>query len=256
VFLIHHLPGQPDPVPTDKPPLTPEQVVITGGVRVTNVRVLTVMASGNILTVNVDAPWGFSTYTLRLITSPRDATSPEGFDPQLSQVEFSCKIDCPSDFDCQPRTVCPPQRLPQPEIDYLAKDYASFRHLMLDRLAVTIPDWRERHSADLGLALVELLAYAADHLSYYQDAMATEAYLGTARKQASVPLAVGCHRRHWPRRSARALRYSRHCMTSPCEPCTTRCRSSPGAMSAAACPRGDSGYPEERGQPAAPTRRR
>ena len=30
-------------------------------------------------------------------------------------------------------------------IDYLAKDYASFRQLLLDRLALLVPDWRERH---------------------------------------------------------------------------------------------------------------
>ena len=41
-----------------------------------------------------------------------------------------------------------------------------------------MPDWRERHVPDIGIALVELLAYVGDHLSYYQDAVATEAYLG------------------------------------------------------------------------------
>ena len=57
---------------------------------------------------------------------------------------------------------------------------------MLDRLSVLMPDWRERNVADLGVALVEVLAYAADQLSYFQDAVATEAYLGTARRRASV----------------------------------------------------------------------
>ena len=57
---------------------------------------------------------------------------------------------------------------------------------MLDRLALLMPDWRERNPADLGVALVELLAYVGDHLSYYQDAVATEAYLGTARRRVSV----------------------------------------------------------------------
>ena len=32
-----------------------------------------------------------------------------------------------------------PKPLPQPEIDYLAKDYASFRQLMLDRMAMLLP---------------------------------------------------------------------------------------------------------------------
>ena len=53
---------------------------------------------------------------------------------------------------------------------------------MLDRLSIVLPEWQERNPADAGMALVEVLAYAADYLSYHQDAAATEAYLGTARK--------------------------------------------------------------------------
>ena len=74
----------------------------------------------------------------------------------------------------------------EPEVNYLAKDYASFRQLILDRLALLVPDWTERHVPDIGIALVELLAYAGDYLSYYQDAVATEAYLETARQRISV----------------------------------------------------------------------
>mgnify|MGYP006144425583 CR=1 FL=1 len=36
---------------------------------------------------------------------------------------------------------------------------------------------------DAGVMLVELIAYAADNLSYRQDAVATEAYLATARRR-------------------------------------------------------------------------
>ena len=85
-----------------------------------------------------------------------------------------------------------------PEIDYLAKDFASFRQLMLDQISLLVPDWQERHPADLGDVLVEILAYAADYLSYYQDGVATEAYLGTARLRRSV------------RRHARLLDYDLH----------------------------------------------
>lgn len=93
-----------------------------------------------------------------------------------------------------------------PEINYLAKDYAGFRRLLLDHLSLWLPDWNEEHPADLGHALVEVLAYAADHLSYYQDAVATEAYLGTARLRRSVKRHVrlldyawheGCNARVW-----------------------------------------------------------
>lgn len=75
---------------------------------------------------------------------------------------------------------------PPPSIDYLSKDYATFRAQMLDRMAVTLPGWSERHAADLGVMLVEVLAYAADYLSYNQDSVATEAYLGTARLRTSL----------------------------------------------------------------------
>lgn len=93
-----------------------------------------------------------------------------------------------------------------PEIDYLAKDYASFRQLMLDHLAVRVPGWAERSEADVGIVLVEVLAYVADYLSYYQDAVATEAYLGTARRRPSIKRHVrlldyvmheGCNARVW-----------------------------------------------------------
>jgi hypothetical protein len=94
----------------------------------------------------------------------------------------------------------------QPSIDYMAKDYESFRQLMLDRLSATLPGWQERHAPDLGIAIVETLAYVADYLSYYQDAVATEAYLGTARQRISVRRHVrlldyilheGCNARAW-----------------------------------------------------------
>ncbi|HEY4266370.1 MAG TPA: putative baseplate assembly protein, partial [Micropepsaceae bacterium] len=111
---------------------------------------------------------------------------PAGFDPKLSSIEFSFKVECPSDFDCAQNPACPPDSIVRPEIDYLAKDYQGFRRLMLDRLSLLTPGWTERSPADLGVALVELLAYAADNLSYRQDAIANEAYLATARQRVSV----------------------------------------------------------------------
>ena len=152
----------------------------------------------NILLVEVAEPGDFSTYTLRLIQDEDHAGPPAGFDPILSAVDFSFKVACPGDFDCQARSVCPPEPRTEPEINYLAKDYASFRQLMLDRLAVVAPQWRERLAADLGMVLVELLAYVGDYLSYQQDAVATEAYLRTARRRSSV------------RRHARLVDYSMH----------------------------------------------
>ena len=209
-------------VPSD---LTGSRVKIEGGVRVTAVKVLwayrvldipdaaltlgekaffaSLSEPEKVLAVRTDSSGDYSTYRLLLTRSDTDAPP---FDPQLSEIVFSFKVECPSEFDCRPSKIYPWERLSEPVIDYLAKDYASFRHLMLDRLAVIMPDWQERNPADVGIALVEGMAYVADQLSYYQDAVATEAYLGTARKRTSVrrharlldyPMHDGCNARAW-----------------------------------------------------------
>jgi len=202
------------------PALTAANVRIDGGVRVTPVQVqwafpapsipnallnvdeqaffATLAEADHVLVVRTDSEGDFSVYRLALTVSPTDATPPTGFDPRLSEIDFAFKVECPSEFDCKSEVMCRPQTLAQPPIDYLAKDYASFRRLMLDRLSVLMPDWQERSAADMQVALVELLAYVGDHLSYFQDAVATEAYLGTARKRVSI------------RRHARLLDYTMH----------------------------------------------
>jgi hypothetical protein len=154
------------------------------------------------MTIRVGAPGDFSTYTLRLVKADGRGQPTErplaGFDPRYARLRFSFKVDCTTGLDCAAPPDCPPPHLDEPAIDYLAKDYASFRQLVLDRLTLVMPDWRERHVPDLGIALVEILAYVGDHLSYYQDAVATEAYLATARRRVSV------------RRHARLVDYAVH----------------------------------------------
>ena len=48
------------------------------------------------------------------------------------------------------------------------------------RFATTAPSWPQSTSGDVGVMLVDLFASVADRLSFYQDAAATDAYLGTA----------------------------------------------------------------------------
>lgn len=190
--------------------LTAGNIRIEGGEREKNIKVLNTAAGtgadAHVLTVEVDRPGDFSRYTLRLVKDALDDDPPADVDPRLAAVEFSFKVECPSPFDCAPLHACPPQSLPAPEIDYLAKDYASFRRLMLDRMAILLPAWKERNAADMGVALVEALAYSADQLSYQQDAVATEAYLQTARQRISLRrharlmdyfLSEGCNARTW-----------------------------------------------------------
>lgn len=189
--------------------LSAANVRIEGGRRVRDIQVRSVYPDkddddelGECLRVEVDRPGDFSTYTLRLIDTDErgraTGKTPAGFDPRYTSVEFSFKVNCPSDLDCKAPDLCPPSGLPGPEINYLAKDYATFRQLILDRLALVMPDWRERHIPDIGITLVEVLAYVGDYLSYYQDAVATEAYLDTARLRISV------------RRHARLIDYQMH----------------------------------------------
>ena len=159
---------------------------------------LTAQTSGKVLTLTVDQAGDFSWYELQLIDPAAPEFSPAGIDPVLASIRFSFKAQCPSDFDCETQHHCPPASLPEPLLDYLAKDYASFRRLMLDRMGQLIPGGQDAHPADFSSALVEMLAHVGDLLSYRQDAVATEAYLGTARRRVSL------------RRHARLLDYAVH----------------------------------------------
>src|SRR5918999_1520627 len=186
------------------PAFTPANVRITGGERIPTVGVEWVAPAtspppgedpdlvaglddpATVLLVRTDSTGDFSLYTLRLVAGAGSDNPPAGFDPRLVSVEFSFKVECPTGFDCAPPCACAPEPTESPAIDYLAKDFGSFRSLMLDRLSLLAPGWTERTAADAGVALVELLAYVADELSYRQDAVATEAYLATARRRTSL----------------------------------------------------------------------
>jgi hypothetical protein len=193
--------------------ITAQQVRIEGGERIRSIGVVDPVAfDGDVLVVRVTTPGDYSTYTLRI--GHPDGTPLPGMDSLLSAVDFSFKVECASDFDCEPECECPPEDVAEPEIDYLAKDYESFRRLLLDRLALLVPEWKERSEADVGIALLELLAYVGDYLSYQQDAVATEAYLGTARRRESVrrhatlvdyAMHDGCNARVWVQVEVQAL---------------------------------------------------
>ena len=169
--------------------LGPDQIVISGGESITGIQVASVTAvldQPYTLALMVDKAGDFSPYALNLRADSTTVEPPPGVDPVLSQVAFSFKAGCPVNADCLPIQCCPPAAPDEPDINYTAKDYPGFVQVMLDRMAVLAPNWTERHAADLGVTLIEVLAYVADHLSYQQDAVATEAYLGTARSRISL----------------------------------------------------------------------
>lgn len=206
-----------DPVPAG---IGPDTIVIDGGERITDVAVLWAVPAtalpasmpadeqasildgldepDHVLVVRTDQRGDFSRYRFALVAGPGSADPPAGFDPVLAEVEFSFKVECPSEFDCRRPCTCPPGVVHPPPIDYLAKDYQGFRRLMLDRMSLLAPEWAQRSPADVGVMLVELLAAVADELSYRQDAVATEAYLHTARSRISL------------RRHARLVDYRMH----------------------------------------------
>ncbi|HEY9130838.1 MAG TPA: putative baseplate assembly protein [Dyella sp.] len=195
------------PIPSD---IGVANVRVSGGDRITGLRVLSVsqesepeMHDDPCLRVMLDREGDHSPYCLCLVDTssgiaPSDWTAYPGFDPRYACIALRFRLDCCKSLDCAAQTPCVPSPAVLPEINYLAKDYGSFRQLFLDRMALNVPAWQERHVPDIGIALVEVLAYTADYLSYYQDAVATEAYLATARRRISV------------RRHARLVDYRMH----------------------------------------------
>ncbi|MGW8374966.1 baseplate J/gp47 family protein [Streptomyces sp. ODS28] len=75
----------------------------------------------------------------------------------------------------------------RPVIDYMARDYDSLLRAMRDLVPQKLPEWRDfANEADFGNVLLELFAHLGDILSYYQDRVANESFLGTARTRGSV----------------------------------------------------------------------
>jgi hypothetical protein len=190
-----------------KPPpesLTPANIRIEGGSRGARLRATAVALQIQpeedppaVLAVSLDRGGDHAAYRLVLQGVP-------DIDPRYACAPFRFHLAEATALDCASPPPAPAPLPTAPELDYLARDFTSFRQLMLDRLSLTMPGWQERHLPDLGIAVVEILAHAADHLAYWQDAVATEAYLGTARLRASVrrhvrlidyPMHEGCNAR-------------------------------------------------------------
>ena len=132
-----------------------------------------------ILTLTTVVAGDFSFYTLSLTSAV--------LDPFFSQSVFSFKANCPSTLDCEaPSLPCPPAAGNPRPIEYLAKDFLSFRQALLDFSALRYPQWQERSEADFGMMFLEALAGLADDLSYTQDRVATEASLATATQRRSI----------------------------------------------------------------------
>ncbi len=133
----------------------------------------------NVLRITFAAPGGFSPYNL--------AISDERIDPFYNSLEFSFKASCPVDIDCQPPCQhCAPEEDVDFPVDYMSRDFESYRTALLDFAAQRYPGWHERSEADTGTMVIELMAALGDELAYYQDRVAGEAYLETATQRRSL----------------------------------------------------------------------
>lgn len=194
----------------DRAGLTADNFVLDGGEVVTGIGITTATGGDRVWTLSVDRVGDHTPYRLRVVghAGPEAVVSgpPVGFDPLLATIDLRFHVDEPTPFDCRHLTECAPSPVTSPRIDYLARDWPALRRVMMDRLTLLLDLDEDPPDADLLTTLVEAIAHRGDQLSYLQDAVATEAYLGTARRRTSVrrharlldhQLAEGCNARAW-----------------------------------------------------------
>lgn len=106
--------------------------------------------------------------------------------PFFATAEFRFTIDCEVG-DCRD-PVLDARRPPvqAPAVDLLTKDYNGFVRLLADWVKVSNPHVADLSAASFERLLLELLAWAGDMLSYHQDRVANEAFIGTARERFSL----------------------------------------------------------------------
>lgn len=121
---------------------------------------------------------GRGVYQLRL--DPAGLT----VDPLRVFLPVRLRPECGDAGDCVD-AVAASAPLTPPDYDTLARDYPALRAMLMERLAFADPA-ADTSAADLTVTLVELFAHLGDLLHYRLDRVATEAWLSTARRRASV----------------------------------------------------------------------
>lgn len=134
-----------------------------------------------VLRIVTEKPGDFSRYRIHLAdTSGR-------LDPFFNDLDFTFKANCPSQLDCAtPTHECPPEAPVDFPVNYLARDFDSFRQALIDFASERHPDWKDRLEADQGMMLLEVMSALGDEFAYYQDRVAREASLETATQRRSL----------------------------------------------------------------------
>ena len=111
--------------------------------------------------------------------------SPAAAPPPSSPPDSPVQATCPCGATQDPQVVTNPPGLTA--ISYRADDFTGFRRALLTPLdgETSLGPWRPA-PADLGLQMLEWWAYLADILTFYNERIANEAYLGTAQFPDSI----------------------------------------------------------------------
>ena len=124
--------------------LTPSQVLVSGGEPVVAMTVLDVLAptpdTPRAVTVDLAETGDFAPYVLRLVATPRDRR-PAGRNRSGAcggQLLVQSRLSDGRSTVCRTRAARR-AATPEPDLNYLAKDYDGFRQVMLDRMAVLHP---------------------------------------------------------------------------------------------------------------------
>lgn len=125
----------------------------------------------------------YSTYTLTVAFA--DGAGDPLIDPLFAALAFKFRPGC-FNLNCAPAFDVGAPAAELPEIDYLARDFDSFKHVLINAMRARVPDWEPTSEADLDMVVLDLIAADADELADFQDRVMQEAYLGLARKRVSL----------------------------------------------------------------------
>lgn len=72
------------------------------------------------------------------------------------------------------------------QIDYTTRDFDAIRNEMLTLANRLTPEWTDREPGDIGVTIIEAMAYISDVLSYQLDRAQNESYLASAQTREAV----------------------------------------------------------------------
>ena len=157
------------------------------GVRVTEV-LPSPEGDAHALRLKLEPVGDYATYTLWMsaqgVAAPGNALA-LAMDPVFNALPFKFRPGC-FNIACAPPAKQAPPPDTAPAIDYLARDYDSFRHVLMAAMSARVPGWQPTNEADLDQVLIDLIAARGDELADAHDRVMAERGIGTARKRVSL----------------------------------------------------------------------